>query len=308
MEATLFGAVKPLREGARVALVAPSGVVNRAGDLERALDNVRSFGWTPVPGKHVSSQHGYLAGTDADRLADVNAAFASDEIDAIWCVRGGYGSMRLLADLDYPSLRRHRKPFIGFSDLTALHSAIHRKCGLVTFHGPTARAKLTPFSRASLTAALVDQRDSCGEAPAARVLRPGHARGRVVGGNLALVTSLLGTPFAPNFAGAILIIEDIGEAMYRIDRMLRHLILAGALQQCVALVAGDFRPPRGEEAKDNRTLDEVLGEAATRAGIPCLAGAPFGHISDQWTIPLGAIAELDTGARSLRVVGATEPT
>jgi muramoyltetrapeptide carboxypeptidase len=212
--------------------------------------------------------------------------------------------MRLLADLDYPSLRRHRKPVIGFSDITALHSAIHRKCGLVTFHGPTARAKLTPFSRASLVAALIDQRDSCGEVPDARVLRPGHARGRVVGGNLTLVTSLIGTPFAPNFEGAILIVEDIGEAIYRVDRMLRHLILAGALQQCAGMVAGNFRPPRAEEAKDNRTLDEVLAEAAERAGIPCLAGAPFGHIADQWTIPLGAIAELDTGAQSFRVVGA----
>ncbi|HEY3257524.1 MAG TPA: LD-carboxypeptidase [Gemmatimonadaceae bacterium] len=303
MEATLFGAIKPLHEGARVALIAPSGVVNRADDIERALDNVRSFGWTPVPGEHLSSQLGYLAGTDADRLKDVNAAFASEEIDAIWCVRGGYGSMRILADVDYSALRRHRKPVIGFSDLTALHSAIHRKGGLVTFHGPTARAKLTPFSRASLTAALVEQRDSCGEVPDGRVLRPGGARGRLVGGNLTLVSALLGTPFAPNFDGAILIIEDVGEAVYRIDRMLRHLILAGALQQCVALVAGDFRPPRDEKTKDNRSLDDVLAEAATRAGIPCLAGAPFGHIADQWTIPLGAIAELDTDARTLRVVG-----
>ena len=303
MEATLFGAVKPLREGARVALIAPSGVITRAEDLERALDNVRSFGWTPVSGKHVSSQLGYLAGTDADRLNDVNTAFASDEIDAIWCVRGGYGSMRLLADLDYSALRRNRKPVIGFSDLTALHSAINRKSGLVTFHGPTARGKLTPFSRASLTAALVDQRDSCGEVPEGRVLRPGRVRGRLVGGNLTLVSALLGTPFAPNFDGAILVIEDIGEAIYRIDRMLRHLILAGALQQCVGLVAGDFRPPRDEKTKDNRTLDDVLVEAATRAGIPCLAGAPFGHIADQWTIPLGAIAELDTDSRALRVVG-----
>jgi len=303
MEATLFGAVRPLREGARVALVAPSGVVTRAEDLERALDNVRSFGWTPVPGAHVSSQHGYLAGTDADRLADMNWAFASEDIDAVWCVRGGYGSMRLLADLDYPALRRHRKPVIGFSDVTALHSAIHRQCGLVTFHGPTARAKLTPFTRASFAAALVDQRDSCGEVPDARVLRPGHARGRIVGGNLALITALLGTPFAPNFEGAILIVEDIGEAMYRVDRMLRQLILAGALQQCVALVAGSFRPPRGEESKNNRTLDEVLAEAAARAAIPCLAGAPFGHIADQWTIPLGAIGELDTTSLSMRIVG-----
>jgi len=302
METSIFGALKPLREGARVALIAPSGVVSRSDDIDRALDNVRSFGWNPVLGEHVSSQLGYLAGSDSDRLKDINAAFASDEIDAIWCVRGGYGSMRLLADLDYPALRRRRKPVIGFSDLTALHSAIHRKCGMVTFHGPTARARLTPFTRDSLRCALVDQRDPCGVVDDARVLRPGLAKGRIIGGNLALITALLGTPFAPNFEGAIIIVEDIGEAIYRIDRMLRHLILAGALQQCVAMVAGNFRPPKGENSRDNRTLDDILTEAATRAGIPCLAGAPFGHIADQWTIPLGAMGELDTETRSLRVL------
>lgn len=304
MEPSIFGAVQPLRDGARVALIAPSGVISRDEDINRALENVRSFGWTPVLGDHVLSQLGYLAGSDADRLKDINAAFGSDDIDAIWCIRGGYGSMRLLADLDYAALRRRRKPVIGFSDLTALHSAIHRKSGLVTFHGPTARARLTEFSRESLRRALVDQRDPCGIVDGARVLRPGRAKGRIIGGNLALITALLGTPFAPNFEGAILIVEDIGEAVYRIDRMLRHLILAGALQQCVALVAGNFRPPKSENSRDNRTLDDVLAEAATRAGIPCLAGAPFGHIADQWTIPLGAVGELDTDAPSLRVLSA----
>jgi muramoyltetrapeptide carboxypeptidase len=302
MRKSIFGAIKPLGQGARVALVAPSGVITRAEDIERSLDNVRSFGWTPVLAQHASAQLGYLAGSDADRLEDMNLAFTSDDIDAIWCLRGGYGSMRLLADLDYSALRKHRKPVIGFSDVTALHSAIHRKCALVTFHGPTARSRLTRFSRDSLTRALVDQTDSCGVAADARVLRPGRAKGRIVGGNLALITALLGTPFAPNFEGAILVLEDIGEAIYRIDRMLRHLILAGALHQCAAIVAGDFRPPRGEDVKDNRTLDDVLGEAATRAGIPCLAGAPFGHVTDQWTIPLGAIGKLDTAKRSLHVL------
>src|SRR5437868_4963548 len=136
MKGTLFGAIQPLCEGARVALVAPSGFVTRADDLDRALDNVDSFGWIPVPGAHVSAKFGYLAGSDADRLHDINAAFASDEVDAVWCVRGGYGAMRLLADIDYAALRRHRKPVIGFSDVTALHSAIQRKCGLVTFLVP----------------------------------------------------------------------------------------------------------------------------------------------------------------------------
>lgn len=306
MPDTLFGAVQPLREGDRVALVAPAGVVRRAEDVTRAVDNVRSFGWTPVLGNHVSAQLGYLAGTDEDRLKDINEAFASDDIQAIWCLRGGYGSLRLLADLDYPALRKRRKPLIGFSDITALHSAVHRKCGLVTFHGPTARSRLSSFSRASMVRALVEQRDPCGEAPAAHVLRPGRAKGRLIGGNLALIASLIGTPFAPNFEGAILIIEDIGEAVYRIDRMLRQLILAGLLQQCKGLVAGDFRAPREETSTDNRRLDDVLTEAAVIAQIPCLAGVPFGHIVDQWTVPLGAIAELDTDARTLRVTGSEQ--
>ena len=305
MQDILFGAITPLREGARVALVAPAGVVRHDHDIERACDNVRSFGWTPILGKHVREQAGYLAGTDADRLHDINAAFASDEVDAIWCLRGGYGTLRLLATINYPALRRRPRPVIGFSDITALHSAIHRQCGIVTFHGPTARSRLTEFSRESLACALVEQRDPCGAALAARVLRSGRATGRVVGGNLALITALLGTPFAPRFDGAILILEDMGEAIYRIDRMLRQLILAGALQQCAAIVAGDFRPPSDEVPADNRTLDDVLTEAATLAGVPCLAGAPFGHIADQWTIPLGAIAELDTDARTLRVLSGT---
>ncbi|HUQ20879.1 MAG TPA: LD-carboxypeptidase [Gemmatimonadaceae bacterium] len=304
MSTPIFGAIQPLREGANVALVAPSGVLTNQADVDRAFDNVRSFGWVPTLGTHLSSKLGYLAGTDDDRLADLNTAFLDEDIAAVWCVRGGYGAMRLLAQLYYPAIRQNRKPLIGFSDVTALHCAIQRKCGLVTFHGPTARARLTSFSSASLRAALVDQRDSCGVAPEGRALRKGKTRGRLVGGNLALITSLIGTPFAPNFDDAILIIEDINEAVYRIDRMLRQLILSGSLQRCAAIVAGDFRPPVGESRTDNRTLDEVLTEAADHAGIPCLAGAPFGHIPDQWTIPLGAIAELDTGLKSLRVLGA----
>jgi len=304
MKETLFGSIQPLAAGSRVALVAPAGIVSD-DDIERACDNVRSFGWEPLVGEHVRKQSGYFAGMDADRLHDINAAFENDDVDAIWCLRGGYGTLRLLASIDYPALRRRPRPVIGFSDITALHSAIHRQCGIVTFHGPTARSKITRFSHESLARALVEQSDPCGAAPRARVLRAGRATGRLVGGNLALITALIGTPYAPDFNGAILVLEDIGEAIYRIDRMLRQLILAGALERCTAIVAGDFRPPRGEATTDDRTLDEVLTEAATLAGIPCVAGAPFGHIADQWTIPLGATAELDTDARTLRVLSGT---
>ncbi len=288
-----------------MALVAPSGTLRDPSHLERAQRNVRSLGWTPVVGRHVSATNGYLAGTDEERVTDLNEAIGDDTIDAIWCVRGGYGAMRLLDAVDYEGLRKNPRPLIGFSDITALHAAIYRQCGIVSFHGPTARGELSSFSRDSLVRAVVEQKDPCGIAPGGKVLRRGRAAGRLAGGNLALITALMGTPYAVDFDGAILVLEDIDEAVYRIDRMLRQLVLSGALERCVGIVAGDFRPPSREISVDNRSLDEVLTEAADLAGIPCLAGAPFGHISEQWTLPLGAMAEMDTSDLSLRVTAAS---
>jgi muramoyltetrapeptide carboxypeptidase len=298
-----FGAIRPLAVGSRVALVAPSGVLRDRSHLRQAEENARSLGWIPVLGAHVDALHAYLAGTDEQRLEDLNAAIRDESIDAIWCVRGGYGAMRLLSGIDYNALRENPRPVIGFSDITALHAAIHRECGIVAFHGPTARGSLSDFSRASFVSALAEQKDSCGVATDGRVLRSGKARGRLAGGNLSLVAALHGTPYSVDFDDAILVLEDVGEAVYRVDRMLRQLLLSGDLQRCAAIVAGDFRPPPGETDEADRTFDEVIAEAADAAGVPCIAGAPFGHIEDQWTIPIGAMAELDTSSVSLHVTG-----
>jgi muramoyltetrapeptide carboxypeptidase len=303
MKANFFGSIAPMLPGARVALVAPSGILPDPVHIDRAADNVRSFGWVPVAGENVARLHGYLAGTDEERLADFNRALRDETVDAIWCIRGGYGAMRILPGIDYDALRKRPRPLIGFSDITALHAAVHRECGIVSFHGPTARGTMSEFSRDSFGRAMIEQADSCGRAPDARVLKPGRARGRLAGGNLALITALMGTPWSIDFDGAILVIEDIDEAIYRVDRMMRQLLLSGALSRCEAIIAGDFRPPSGETAEQNRALDEVLGEVAEEAGIPCLAGAPFGHIEDQWTLPLGAVAVLDTDDLSLHVIG-----
>ena len=285
-----------------MALIAPSGILPEPAQIERAQENARSLGWEPVVGENVSRIHGYLAGTDDERAADLNRALRDNTIDGIWCIRGGYGAMRLLRDIDYGAMQSNPRAFIGFSDITAIHSAMNRECGIVTFHGPTARGDLSDFSRESLVRALVEHADPCGVAPRARVLRPGKAQGRLAGGNLALVAALMGTPWSIDFDGAILVLEDVDEAVYRVDRMMRQLLIAGALSRCVAIVAGDFRPPQGETREQNRAIDEVLMEVADEAGIPCLTGAPFGHIHDQWTIPLGAQAVLDTDELSLRVV------
>lgn len=262
-----------------------------------------SLGWVPVPGKNVEATHAYFAGTDEERLDDLNAALRDESIDAIWCVRGGYGAMRLLADIDFAALAENPRAVIGFSDITALHAAIHQECGIVTYHGPTARGELSEFSRDHLTRAVADPADSCGVAPEGRTLRSGIASGRLAGGNLALVTAMIGTPWSIDLEGAILVLEDIDEAVYRVDRMMQQLLLSGELDGCAGIIAGDFRRPDGEQEEDNRTIDEVIAEAADAAGVPCFAGAPFGHIGDQWTIPLGAFAEMRADDCTLHVTG-----
>lgn len=292
-----------LGPGARVALVAPAGPLDGAADLERAIANAHSFGWEPDVAPHAMARAGYFAGTDAERLADINRAFADDRVDGVWCIRGGYGAMRLLDGIDYASLRRRPKALIGYSDITALHAALGQRCELVSFHGPTGRAELSDFSRDSLARAVVTGGDPCGLAAGAETLVPGTARGRLAGGNLALLASLCGTAYAPPLDGAILVLEDVNEAVYRIDRMLVQLRLAGLLARCAALVFGSFTNADEEEGTGGaRTLAEVLREAAHEVGVPCIAGAPVGHIADQWTLPLGAVAELDASARTLHLV------
>jgi muramoyltetrapeptide carboxypeptidase len=291
----------PLAPGARVALVAPAGPLRNSGELTAALAHARALGWEPVVGAHALARAGYLAGTDAERLDDLNTALRDDAIDAVWCLRGGYGVLRLLDGVDYSALRRRPRVILGYSDITALHAAIGQRSELVTFHGPTARGALTPFTRDSLERAVVAQTEPCGRATGARTLRGGRAAGRLVGGNLSLLTALSGTPYAPDYRGAILVLEDVGEATYRIDRMLTHLRLSGALSQVAGIALGHFTDGTDPQDASSRPLDDVLREAADVAGVPAVAGIPIGHIDDQWTIPLGAHAELDADSCTLNV-------
>jgi muramoyltetrapeptide carboxypeptidase len=291
----------PLAAGARVALVAPAGPLRSAAELDIATEQARSFGWEPIVGQHALARQGYLAGSDTQRRHELNAALADDTIDGIWCLRGGYGAMRLLDGLDIAAMRKHPKALIGYSDITALHSALGGAANVVTFHGPTARSRLTEFSRDSLVRAVVAHRDPCGPAPEARMLRAGRAEGKLVGGNLALLASLCGTRYAPDYTDTILVLEDIGEPTYRIDRMLRQLALAGALARIAGIAYGHFTEGTDLADESSCSLDDVLREAADIAGVPAIAGIPFGHIDDQWTVPLGAMAELDADNRTLHV-------
>jgi muramoyltetrapeptide carboxypeptidase len=306
-----------LGRGSRVALVAPAGPLAE-GAVGRAAERVRSWGWEPLPGRAAARRHGFLAGTDAERLADLNAALRDRDVDAVWCLRGGYGTMRLLPHVDWAALRERPRALIGFSDNTALHLAIQR-IGLVSFHGPhPATAEMTEFSERVL------RRVVAGPGPAGRLPfpdagprraetgRPGVAEGPLLGGNLALLAATLGTPYAMRPAGSILFLEDIGEPGYRVDRMLTQLLLAGAFDEVAGIAVGDFgEGDAGDEGMPKAR--EVLLERLAPLGIPLALGFPFGHVADNWTLPLGVRARLDAGAGTLElldpaVAGADAPS
>jgi muramoyltetrapeptide carboxypeptidase len=284
----------PLFSGARVALAAPSGPLRDATDLEQAIANVRSCGWEPVVGEHVLERDGYLAGSDQHRIADLNRFAHDDSIDAIWCLRGGYGAMRLLDALDYAAFEKRPRALIGYSDITALHAAIGQRANLVTFHGPTARAELTDFTRNSFAQAMSRENGAAMPKHAGMTtLVGGKATGRVVGGNLAIVAALVGTPYAWKLDDAILVLEDVSEQVYRIDRMLTQLCLSGALERLAGLAFGNFTDIPDDASNVERPLERVLRDFAENVGVPAVMNFPIGHVPDHLTLPLGAIADLD---------------
>ena len=290
----------PLTAGARVVMISPSGPLQGPHELERAVATAESLGWQVQVGQHALRRTGYFAGDDAQRGDDLLAALHDDRIDGIWCLRGGYGAARLLPRLSVELLQRFPKALLGYSDITALHAA-WQHAGLVSYHGPTARAPLSDFSRDSLVRALQAGTDSCGTAPDARVVRGGRVTGRLVGGNLALVSSLCGTPWAVNCRDAIVVLEDVGEATYRLDRMLTQLRLAGAFDGCLGVAFGHCTDCPDTTEDGTRTVEAIVTELADALQVPTLHGIPVGHIADQWTVPFGAMATLDADARTLSV-------
>ena len=294
--------------GSRVALVAPAGPLLERDDLARAQELCRLLGHEPVLGRHAGGHHGYLAGTDAERLADLNAALTDPGIGAVWCIRGGYGITRILAGVDFAGFARHPRPVIGFSDITALLAALTRETGVVTFHGPVARHAMTAFTRAHLEKALSGAAPGrLGRVPAPEgvlvpsshrimTIRDGVAEGPLQGGNLSLLQCLIGTPYMPDLDGALLFLEDVGEEVYRVDRMLSHLRLAGALDRLAGVIVGRFTEMGRRGADGALGFDQVLATYFEPLGIPVAHGFPIGHVDDQWTMPIGVRARLDAGA------------
>jgi muramoyltetrapeptide carboxypeptidase len=292
-----------------VALVAPAGPLAE-GAVERAVERVERWGWEPLVGQHAGGRHGYLAAPDAERARDLNEALTAPHVDAVWCLRGGYGTMRLLGDIDFGRVRVHPRALIGFSDITALHLALQNE-GVVSFHGPhPATEEFSDYSAACLHR-LLTSCEPLGPLPfppggpeRAQTLTGGVAEGRLVGGNLSLIAATLGTPYAIRSEGALLFLEEVGEPAYRADRLLTHLLLAGVLQAAAGVVVGAFSDPPADERPGTPSLDEVVAERLAGLGIPVALGFPFGHVAENATLPLGIRARLDATAGTLEYLEA----
>ena len=285
-----------LGPGSRVALVAAAGPIPEGG-VERAEWRVQEMGWEPVAGRFCRGRRGYLSGTDEERAADLNNALRDPAVDAIWFLRGGYGTMRILDDVDWRALAEHPKALIGYSDNTAVHLAAQR-VGVVAFHGPHPHQPEFPeFARENLLRILTST-----EAPGelwfpeygperARTLAGGVAEGPLLGGNLSLLASTMGTPYAIRPEGAILFIEEVGEQPYRLDRMLSHLKLAGVLDAVAGIAIGGITETPGPDG--DAAAMAVIQDRLGSLGIPVATGFPFGHIDENWTLPMGVRARLD---------------
>lgn len=304
-----------LRKGDQVGLITPASYIDDDG-LQKAVSNLEALGLRVVMGKHIRSLYGSLAGTDAERLADLHSMFANPDIRGIWCARGGYGAARLLEDVDYQLIRRNPKVLVGYSDITALHAALLQAAGLVTFHGPVGSSTFTDYTLAQLHAVLFEPQESHlievasaqqeqAEADAVyktAVITGGQAEGQLIGGNLSLLASLAGTAYLPDIKGKLVFIEDIGEKPYRIDRMLTTLRQAWPLEQAAGIALGVFADCEAKEGSRSLSLQQTLKDRLGDLGIPVCYGLSFGHIEHMTTLPVGVRARLDTSSMSLRLL------
>jgi muramoyltetrapeptide carboxypeptidase len=311
------GSVKAraLRPGDTIGIVAPAGPITPDG-LEQGIARLHAWGYRTLVGESVLDRRGYLAGTDTRRAADFNAMWANPDVAAVLCARGGYGVMRILEQLDWELIRRQPKFFCGFSDITALHVALEQEAGLITFHGPMAVAfgQAELYNGTGLKQALVqtmplgpvpwpEPEQAAPGVPLPTVIRTGEVEGRLIGGNLTLLTGLMGTPWEPDFTGRIVVIEEVDEYPYKVDRMLTQLLLGGKLRHAAGILFGDSPSCMyGAEGKPSLTLMEVLEDRLGPLGIPVLYGFPCGHTEYRATLPLGAAARLDAGAVSLTML------
>lgn len=301
-------AVKPVRlkKGSTIGIVAPAGPCYEKNDVANCVNAIKKLGFNVVLGNTVSKCEGYLAGDDFERARDINEFFMNKEIDGIICLRGGYGSQRILNKLDYEVIRKNPKVFVGYSDITAIHCALNRICGLVTFHGPIAldfygmdEFTLNSFLNCVMSPDPIGEVKNPYSMEKIYPLYGGEAAGQMVGGNLSLLSSSIGTSYEIDTRGKILFIEDVGEEPYRIDRMLTQLILSGKLSDCSGIVLGQWTDCEPEESDKSFSLMEVLEDRLIPLKKPVLCNAACGHEKVKLTIPLGVMARISGDGRLL---------
>ena len=298
---------KPLFPGARVALVAPSSAVPEE-KLQPGLDLVKSLGMEPVlyPSCYDVNRDGYFAATDAQRAADISAAFADETIDGVWCIRGGYGAHRLVPLLDLDVIRSNPKWFGGYSDITALHTAFNQLCDLETYHCtmPSTEPRPNEYTMGYLKKALFGGLSgplSNPEDQPVRTLVPGSAEGILCGGNLSLLADSIGTPWEIDCKGKILFLEDIGEKTYRIDGMLTQLRNAGKFDDCAGILLGAWTDCPPEHPERSLTLTEIFHQLIVPAGKPAVMDLACGHCATTMALPLGRLCRLDAGSCEISV-------
>ena len=305
-----------LAAGDVVGLVDPASATWEPIDVDIVEDTLTALGLVAKRGAHLLDRRGSLAGSDRDRAADVMAMFTDPSVKAVLPVRGGWGCARILPHLDFEAIRRNPKVLMGYSDLTALLLAIHARTGLVTFHGPNGASEWNAtsadfFTRVVLKAEAVtftNPREK-GETLAqteyrTRTITPGVVSGRLLGGNLSVLTALLGSPYLPDFRDAILFLEDVNEAPYRIDRMLTQLALAGVLKAARGVIWGTCHECEPDAGFGSLTIPDLLDDHVKPLGVPAWRGALVGHIDRQFTLPIGADVEIDATAGSIRMLSA----
>jgi muramoyltetrapeptide carboxypeptidase len=307
-----------LQPGDTVALIAPASAPVDAGDIDLSVAVLWEMGFKVQLGRHVRKRHGFLAGQDRERAADLMRAFTDRRVAGIFCVRGGYGAARLLPLLDYQTIRDHPKVFVGFSDMTSLHCALLKKSGLISFHGPMTASNLIKqdhpkFSRESLWRTITEP-----TAPGSilhghrqktvSVIRRGKASGELIGGNLTVLCTLIGTPYEPVFHKRILFFEEVDEKPYAIDRLLTHLLNAGVLRQVAGVAVGICRgcvdPKAGRAGEYRQAVEDVLRDRLLPLKIPVVIGLPFGHVPHNATLPVGGRVTLDANNGDLIITGA----
>ncbi len=303
-----------LRPGDTIGLINPAGPTYISWDLDVVEESLAALGFRTVRGEHVLDRRGYLAGSDADRAADLNRMFRDDDIDGILCVRGGWGSARILPLIDYDAVRANPKVFCGYSDITALLLAMHARTGLVGFHGPVGTATWNEFSVGWFRRVLMDAEAVAFSNPVdvgnnlvqvddrVQTIAGGVARGRMMGGNLSVLSAIVGSGYLPDFEGAILFLEEIGEDIYRVDRMLTQLKLAGILDAVAGVVFGKCTDCESTESYGSLTLEEILDDHLRPLGVPVWYGAMIGHIADKWTVPVGSQVEIDADAGTVTML------